>query len=82
MGIFEVKNKLSEVCEDVSIRGNDVVVTRHGKPLVRIIPYEEPGPEQSVWGTVAECRAKYGPLTEDFDPPPREVKSNREDPLG
>jgi len=81
LGIFEVKNKLSEVCEDVAVGGESLVVTRHGKPLVRIVPYVEAEPSQSVWGTVAECQAKYGPILDDFDLPPREVSANRKDPL-
>jgi prevent-host-death family protein len=81
LGIFEVKNKLSELCEDVSTGGEGLVVTRHGKPLVRIVPYLEPEPSESVWGTVAECRAKYGPLTEEFELPSRDTSQNRPDPL-
>lgn len=81
LGIFEVKNKLSELCEDVSSGGEALVVTRHGKPIVRIVPYLEPEPEQSVWGSVAECQAKYGPLTDEFDLPVRSLSSNRGDPL-
>lgn len=81
LGIFEVKNKLSEVCEDVSRGGEALVVTRHGKPIVRIVPYLQPEPEHSVWGSVAECQAKYGLLTDEFELPSREVSANRGDPL-
>ncbi len=81
LGIFEVKNKLSELCEDVSSGGDTLIVTRHGKPLVRIVPYHTPDSRQSVWGTVAECQAKYGPITEELDLPDRNVATNREDPL-
>lgn len=81
IGIFEAKNKLSEICEAVATGRESLVVTRHGKPLVRIVPYDELEPAQSVWGSVEECQAKYGPITEEFDLPLREVAENRGDPL-
>jgi len=81
LGLFEVKNRLSELCERVSREGEPLVVTRHGRPLVRIVPYEEGGKGDSVWRTVEECRQRYGPLTEEFELPTREVGKNRGDPL-
>ena len=82
MGLFETKNRLSEVCEQVASTSEPVVVTRHGKPLVRIIPYTSSDSVESVWDTVAEGRAKYGKLTDDFDLQKRDTTSNRTDPLG
>ena len=80
-GIFEVKNKLSEFCEDVASRGDPLVVTRHGKPLVKIVPYTEEEKSSSVWDSVGECQTKYGSLQDDFELPPRNPASNRQDPL-
>ena len=82
LGIFEVKNRLSEVCEEVATQGDPLVITRHGKPLVRIVPYEEALPSSSVWGSVEECRARYGALEDDFQLPVRDLVQNRKDPLG
>lgn len=82
LGIFEAKNKLSEVCERVAVDGTTVVVTRHGKPLVRIVPYQEESETLSVWGSVEECQTRYGPLTDEFDLPERSISENRDDPLG
>ncbi len=81
LGIFETKNRLSELCEEVAAHGDSLVVTRHGKPLVRIVPYKEPDGDSVVWGSVAECQAKYGPLLDEFELPTREVNENRPDPL-
>lgn len=81
LGIFEVKNKLSEVCETVATEHEPCVVTRHGKPLVKIVPYLESEGVRSVWDSVEECQAKYGKLTDSFELPPREVAENRGDPL-
>lgn len=37
VGIFEAKNRLSELVSDVE-RGETVVLTRHGKPVAEIVP--------------------------------------------
>lgn len=54
VGLFEAKTKLSEICADVAERQEPVVVTRRGKPWVRI----EPIPEARRM-TVMESRAEY-----------------------
>jgi prevent-host-death family protein len=40
-GIFEAKTKLSELCDEVARTGEPVLVTRRGKPLVRIDPIDD-----------------------------------------
>ena len=82
MGIFETKNRLSELCEQVASTSEPLVVTRHGKPLVQIIPYASTASVESVWDTVEAGRAKYGKLTEEVDLPQRDPGTNRPDPLG
>ena len=53
VGLFEAKTKLSEICDQVAQSGQAVVVTRRGKPLVRIDPiHEKPM-------TIRERRADY-----------------------
>ena len=42
IGLFEAKTKLSEICLHVAEAGDPVVVTRRGKPLVRIEPMKDP----------------------------------------
>lgn len=81
LGLFEAKNKLSEVCQMVATRHEPVVVTRHGKPLVRIVPYDDPKEEGSVWGSLEDCRVRFGTLTDSFELPAREIAGNRGDPL-
>jgi prevent-host-death family protein len=36
VGAFEAKNKLSELLDEVE-RGGEVVITRHGKPVARLV---------------------------------------------
>jgi len=53
VGLFEAKTKLSEICAHVAEKGTPVVVTRRGKPMVRI----EPVPDQEM--TIRERRDAY-----------------------
>ena len=77
--MYETKNRFSAVCAEVAETGRPLVVTRRGRPLVRIVPVEpEDGRPRSVWDTVDEARAKYGPLTEDFELPERPIDPPRD----
>lgn len=63
VNIYEAKTRLSQLV-DKAAAGEDVVVSRHGKPLVRITRLEEP-----------KRRVRFGFLAgqiqvpEDFDAP-------------
>jgi prevent-host-death family protein len=37
VGAFEAKNKLSALLDRVE-RGEEIVITRHGKPIARLVP--------------------------------------------
>lgn len=39
VGVFEAKTRLSELLERV-VAGESIVITRHGQPIARLIPYE------------------------------------------
>lgn len=70
VGIFEAKTRLSEICDEVARSGRSVVVTRRGKPIVRIEPVESD--QHSVWEDRAEYIARKGRLREEFDIPSRD----------
>jgi prevent-host-death family protein len=44
-GTFETKNRLSELIE-LAERGEEVVITRHGKPVVQLVKIEETAEEK------------------------------------
>jgi len=69
VGIFEAKTRLSEICEEVARTGNSVLVTRRGKPLVKIDPVA--ADRLSVWEERAEYIARQGRMKEEFDVPAR-----------
>ena len=81
IGLFEAKTKLSELCEQVAKRREPVIVTRRGRPLVRIEPVGPgKGGRSSVWDARKQWEKKHGPLRETFNLPPRTTQTWR-DPL-
>jgi prevent-host-death family protein len=41
VGIYDAKTHFPRLIDDVE-KGESVVITRHGKPVARIVPIEEP----------------------------------------
>ena len=87
VGLFEAKTKLSEICQKVAETGEVYTITRRGKPVVKIVGIKsEPDPAHefrhlSIWEARKAYEAKYGPITDDFELPPRELDLSRKDPL-
>ena len=72
IGLFEAKTKLSELCEQVAKRRQGVVITRRGRPLVRIEPVGPgKGMSPSVWDSRDAWEKKHGSLREDLELPAR-----------
>jgi prevent-host-death family protein len=72
IGLFEAKTRLSELCDQVAKRREAVVITRRGRPLVRIEPV---GPGKGMSASVWDCRdawdKKHGPQRTDIELPTR-----------
>ena len=72
IGLFEAKTKLSELCEQVARRRQAVVITRRGRPLVRIEPLGPgKGMRSSVWDSRDAWVKKHGAPREDLELPTR-----------
>ena len=69
VGIFEAKAKLSEICDEVARTRESIVVTRRGRPLVRIEPAA--ADTRSVWEDRAEYIVRRGKMREEFELPER-----------
>ena len=39
VGVFEAKNRLTSLLDEVQ-QGQEVMITRHGKPVARLVPAE------------------------------------------
>ena len=75
LGIYEVKTKLSEICERVAHTGEPVVVTKRGVPLVQIHPAApHDGPGSTIWGARDRFVEEHGDLEADLELPPRTVE--------
>lgn len=74
VGLFEAKTKLSEICGQVSASGQGILITRRGKPFVRIDPIVEK--PQGIRERRAEYLARYkeDEDAEDFEPPARSTE--------
>lgn len=71
IGLFEAKAHLSELVARAE-RGAEVVITRHNKPVAKLVPVSaEPSFDrekrmraiEEMRRIAAEARAKYGPIT-------------------
>jgi prevent-host-death family protein len=71
IGLFEAKTKFSEICARVEARREAILVTRRGKPLVKIEPVTKKTKPASVWDCRVQHEKQHGPLTEDFSLPAR-----------
>jgi prevent-host-death family protein len=47
VGAFEAKTHLSSLLEDVA-GGEEILITRHGKPLARLVPVNAHGRERRI----------------------------------
>ena len=68
IGAFEAKTHFSRILEEVE-KGKDYVVTKRGKPVAKIIPFQEE-PEMSrmdVLELFQELRKKYRGKPGDFN---------------
>ena len=69
--LYDAKNRLSELCNKVTETGEPCVISRRGRPIVKIVPIDDPERADSVWDTLEEAQAKYGQMDADFDLPDR-----------
>lgn len=50
----DLKNSWHEFLERVSQARQEIVVTRYGRPVARLSPYEEPGDGGGIFGCLAD----------------------------
>ena len=67
----DLKNSWHEFLERVSQARQEVVVTRYGRPIARLSPYEGPEGPSGVFGSLAGSVTVHGDITapvgEDWD---------------
>ena len=66
IGAFEAKNKLSQLLDWVE-QGEEVLITRHGKPVARLVA-DRPGDDpDKARAAAARIRARAAGLKRSFD---------------
>lgn len=67
VNIYEAKTNLSKLIER-ALAGEDVVIARAGRPMVRLVPVEAPTVRRSGGGWQGRVR-----IADDFDELPEEI---------
>jgi prevent-host-death family protein len=68
IGIYEAKTRLSEMVRD-ALNGKEVIITRHGKPVVRLVPVQTMEGKRELGFFAGQIR-----IAEDFDATPSDFK--------
>lgn len=63
VGLFEAKTHLSELVERIASGGDDVVITKRGKPLARIVPMRETSAAERAMALLSAARDASTPGT-------------------
>ena len=61
IGVFDAKTHLSELVDQVARTGEAVVITRRGRPLVRLVPIDEASVIEEGLDLLAAARAQSSP---------------------
>ncbi|MGH6719084.1 MAG: type II toxin-antitoxin system Phd/YefM family antitoxin [Alphaproteobacteria bacterium] len=61
IGAFEAKNKLSALLE-MAERGEEIVITRHGRPVAKLVPVDDGRNPRRVQAAVEGLRVLAGEL--------------------
>lgn len=66
IGAFEAKNKLSALLDRVE-QGEEIVITRHGKPVARLVPNGSSIESSAANAAFDRIRLRAQSLRADFD---------------
>jgi prevent-host-death family protein len=66
IGAFEAKNKLGMLLDRVE-DGEQIIITRHGKPIARLVPNATRIDKQQARAALERIRARAGNLKGTFD---------------
>ena len=66
IGAFEAKNKLGMLLDRVEY-GEEIIITRHGKPIARLVPNATRIDKLQTCAALERIRARAGNLKERFD---------------
>ncbi|MBC8553140.1 MAG: type II toxin-antitoxin system Phd/YefM family antitoxin [Candidatus Brocadiales bacterium] len=73
IGIYEVKTKISEICETVKKTHEPVIITKRGVPMVKISSIDSKKEQSDVWGKYYTYTEANSPILEEIVLPSRDV---------
>ena len=62
----EFKAKCLAKLDEVAATRRDLVITKHGKPVAKLVPVDTPGPVDSLAGSVTFLGDVVGPMHEEW----------------
>lgn len=63
----DLKNSWHEFLEQVSRGRQEVVITRYGRPIAKLSPYEAPGDGGGIFGCLAGSVTVHGDIVAPID---------------
>ena len=66
IGAFDAKNKLGMLLDRVE-NGEEIIITRHGKPVARLVPNATRIDRPQVRAALERIRTRAGNAKEEFD---------------
>ena len=75
IGIFEVKTKISELCETVKETCEPILITKRGIPMVKIIPLKNLEHQSDIWNQRTVFVNAQGLITEELPLPTRKAET-------
>lgn len=83
IGLFDAKTRLSELCREVAETGEEIVITRRGQTLARLVPPARP--KSRPPRVPGRFKGQFGPIAEEaLTPLPTEfsgLAASSTDPL-
>ena len=70
MAAAEFKARCLELMDHVRETGAEYVVTKHGTPVAKLVPYQEPNRKGffgSMKGTILKYERPFDPIDADYD---------------
>ena len=70
LGAAEFKAKCLELMDRVRETGAEYIVTKHGEPVAKLVPFKEPGTRLffgSMKGTVLKYERPFDPIDGEYD---------------
>lgn len=66
VGLFDAKTRLSELVDQVFMSREDVLITRRGKPVARLVPINEDSSVERALALLMSARATSRPGPESL----------------